>query len=78
MECGKEVGDDPVRASAGAGQLRSLLSRDKTRLLQPPLKCPSPIDSDWDLLQATVEESLQLTQDATKANEIVVLGIPLR
>lgn len=89
MECGKEVGDGPVWATAdaalfrGAAELRSLLRRGKTQLFQPPIKCPSPIDSDCDLLQTTVEEpqpwaTLQLTQGATKANKIVVLGISLR
>jgi len=42
----------------GVGDLRSLLSGDKIRLLQPPTKRASPIDSDRDLLQTTVEESL--------------------
>lgn len=64
MECGREVGDGPVRATADAAlfrvarELRSLLSGDKTPFLQPPIKHPSPIDSNCDLFQTTVEESL--------------------
>lgn len=69
----------------GAGEVGSLLSGDKTRLLQPPIKCPSPIDSSCDLLQRTVcrvpitepRVMLQLTRGATRAKEIIILNISL-